>query len=81
MLEMIVERVQYYRLRTGAHQPAFRTGERYRFLRRDGVVGYVFVELAGRPRCVPERDFEPLAPHAEDEVRGSSLDFDISTGN
>jgi hypothetical protein len=50
--------VIYYRLRPGVHQPAFRLGEPYPFLRRDSVEGYMFLELSGRPGCVPEREFE-----------------------
>jgi len=57
----------YYRLRRGAHLPAFNAGELYSFLRRDNVEGYIFLELMGKPRCVPERDFERI------EGEGSSL--------
>jgi hypothetical protein len=43
-------------------QPAFRAGELYRFLRRDSVEGYIFLDLAGKPRCVLGRDFEEVEP-------------------
>jgi hypothetical protein len=50
--------VTFYTLRPGAHQPAFRLGERYRFLREDVVAGYIFLELHGRATCVWAEDFE-----------------------
>ena len=50
----------YYRLRPGVRHPAFRSGELYKFLQRDTVEGYIFVQLGDRPRCVLERDFEPI---------------------
>ena len=48
----------YFRLRPGVRHPAFQAGERYRFLEETQPPGYIFLELMGKPRCVPERDFE-----------------------
>jgi len=48
------------KIRSRAHQPAFRQGEIYRFLREDTVPAYIFLDLMGKPRCVPEREFERL---------------------
>jgi hypothetical protein len=61
----------FYRLRPehARTQPAFRLGESYAFLRQDSVPGYLFLELNGKPRCVPERDFERIAESA-DAARG-----------
>ena len=49
-----------YRLRPEAvrHSPAFRAGELHRFIEETQPAGYIFLEVDGKPRCVPERDFE-----------------------
>jgi hypothetical protein len=62
----------FYRLRPGSHQPAFRYGEAYKYLSRDTVPGYIFLSLNGKPRCVPEQDFEPVVEPLSGEMgRGS----------
>lgn len=64
----------YYRLRPGVQHPAFRAGELYRFIEETQPTGYVFVELAGRPRCVREEDFERI-----DEESGSDAHGEVRT--
>lgn len=50
----------FYRLRPGVRHPSFQSGELYRFLEETQPAGYIFLDLAGRPRCVPQRDFERI---------------------
>ena len=49
----------YYALRPdrAQHHPAFAVGQPYRFLGYTHPNGYMFLELAGKPRCVWAADF------------------------
>jgi len=52
--------VIYYRLRPGKSNPSFQPGRLYPYLRDTHPKGYIFLELAGKPRCVWSNDFEKV---------------------
>lgn len=63
----------YFRLRPGVRHPAFLAGELYRFIEETQPAGYIFLELMGKPRCVPEHDFERIDNASDETPRLANL--------